>query len=91
MGLLVPAGRATFYEEATRILKATCRPRWLRVYECSTVGTVRLLKDLRPLRQGEEATEYLDEANDVPARSARIYVFRRTGIIAATSNPGRAA
>jgi hypothetical protein len=53
------------------------RPEWLRVYECGTTGETRLLKDLRPSRESAPLTEYVDLATDVPAQSARIYVFRR--------------
>jgi hypothetical protein len=55
------------------------RPRWLRVYECGTSGVAKLVKDLRPSRATPQRTEYADVANDVPAQSARIYLFRRTG------------
>jgi hypothetical protein len=51
---------------------------------------VKLLKDMRPVREEKDATEYLDGADDVPARSARIYVFCRTGITA-SANIDRAA
>jgi hypothetical protein len=54
------------------------RPQWVRVYECDASGTTRLLKDLRPSRETAQLIEYTDLACDVPAQSARIYVFRRT-------------
>ncbi|MGD0309677.1 MAG: hypothetical protein ABSC02_10335 [Acidobacteriota bacterium] len=54
------------------------RPEWLRVYECGASGVTKLLKDLRPSRETAQLIEYMDLANDVPARSARIYLFRRT-------------
>jgi hypothetical protein len=54
------------------------RPEWLRVYECGVAGAPRLLKDLRPSRDTAHLVEYTDIANDVPAQSARIYVFRRS-------------
>ena len=60
------------------------------MYECSAGGAVKLLKDMRPVREEKDATEYLDGADDVPARSARIYVFCRTGITA-SANIDRAA
>jgi hypothetical protein len=53
------------------------RPTWLRVYECNDAGTVSLVKDLPPFRGQDGNTEYIDGAGNVPARSARIYVFRR--------------
>jgi hypothetical protein len=55
------------------------RPEWLRVYECGTSGATKLVKDLRPSRAIPQRTEYTEVANDVPAQSARIYLFRRTG------------
>jgi hypothetical protein len=54
------------------------RPEWLRVYECGASGATKLLKDLRPSHETAQLIEYTDVANDVPAQSARIYVFRRT-------------
>jgi hypothetical protein len=54
------------------------RPHWLRVYDCNDSGKARLLRDLRPWREGDDFTEYLDSGQDVGARSARIYVFQRT-------------
>jgi hypothetical protein len=53
------------------------RPQWLRVYECGASGETILLKDLRPSHETQQLVEYTDVAHDVPARSARIYVFRR--------------
>src|ERR1035441_2359582 len=53
------------------------RPEWLRVYECGASGATKLLKDLRPSRETPRPIEYTDQANDVPAQSARIYVFSR--------------
>jgi hypothetical protein len=52
-------------------------PQWLRVYECGTSGETKLIKDLAPCRQTARLTEYVDLASEVPAQSARIYVFRR--------------
>jgi hypothetical protein len=53
------------------------RPEWLRVYECDASGAIRLIKDLRPSRETAQLIEYTDPASDVPAQSARIYLFRR--------------
>jgi hypothetical protein len=47
------------------------------VYECDASGATKLLKDLRPSRETAQLIEYTDLARDVPAQSARIYVFRR--------------
>ena len=53
------------------------RPEWVRVYECGASGVTKLLKDLQPSHEAAELIEYTDQANDVPAQSARIYVFCR--------------
>jgi len=53
-------------------------PQWLRVYECRAGGSPSLLKDLRPLRKTAAMCEYQDIGEDIPARSARIYVFSRS-------------
>jgi hypothetical protein len=55
------------------------RPDWLRVYQCDSSGNAKLVKALRPAREGGGLTEYLDLDEDMPAQSARIYVFRRSG------------
>jgi len=55
------------------------RPDWLRVYQCDASGNAKLVKALRPERDGGGLTEYLDLDEDMPAQSARIYVFRRSG------------
>ena len=60
-----------------RLVFLRTRPEWLRVYECGQSGAITLLKNLQPSLETKRLTEYLDLANDVPARAARIYVFRR--------------
>jgi hypothetical protein len=72
---------------ATRLLFRSGRPKWVRVYDCDDSGAVRLLRDLRPLREGGELTEYLDAGHDVAARSARIYVFQRARSVHLTVQP----
>jgi hypothetical protein len=62
---------------ATRLVFRHGAPFWLRVYDCDDLGGVRLLRDLRPARATDDLSEYLDAAEGVPARSARIYVFER--------------
>jgi hypothetical protein len=52
-------------------------PEWLRVYEWRAGRTVALLKDLRPRVKSSAVCEYRDDGEDIPARSARIYVFSR--------------
>ncbi len=66
---------------ATRLLFRHGRPHWVRVYDCDDSGIVRLLRDLRPLHKGDELVEYLDAGEDMAARSARVYVFERTGSV----------
>ena len=54
------------------------RPDWLRVYDFHVPGGPFLLKDLRPIRDHDDITEYLDTDQDVPPKLGRIYVFHRT-------------
>jgi hypothetical protein len=72
---------------STRLVFLRDRPKWLRVYECDNSGSTRLLKDLRPLRENQEISEYADVAEDVAAQSARIYVFRRAEAIRLSARP----
>jgi hypothetical protein len=51
------------------------RPDWVRVYECHHDGPPSLISDLRPVRDDNQATEYIDLAQDVPGQSARVYLF----------------
>ena len=60
-----------------RLLFAGERPEWVRVYECDTAGNASLLKDLRPVRENSEVSEYVDTAEGVAAKSGRIYLFWR--------------
>jgi hypothetical protein len=53
-------------------------PQWLRVYEIRAGSEVSLLKDLRPTRKTAAMCEYEDIADNIPARSARVYVFSRS-------------
>jgi hypothetical protein len=62
---------------AVRLTFLNDRPEWLRVYERRGGQNVKLLRDLRPVRGGTDTSEYLDAGRDVPAASARIYVFSR--------------
>jgi hypothetical protein len=62
---------------AARITFLDGRPEWLRVYERRIGRKIELLKDLRPVRGRMRGSEYLDTDRDVPAASARIYVFLR--------------
>ena len=53
-------------------------PSWVRVYECSSHGSPRLLRDLTPAPRQSPNVIYYDEVHDSPGQSARIYVFHRT-------------
>lgn len=55
------------------------KPDWVRVYDCDSRGRPHLVKNLSPVREDGETTEYLDEAENVAAQSVRIYLFRRAG------------
>ena len=55
-------------------------PEWLRVYERDASGVPRLLRDLPPVAVDREPAVYRDLAEDLPAQTARIYVFRRNHI-----------
>ena len=59
------------------------RPDWVRVYECAAARRPKLLKDLRPLREDQEISEYLDTSVHMEAQSRRVYMFWRDA--AATS------
>jgi hypothetical protein len=52
-------------------------PEWVRVYECASSGRPHLLKNLPPVREDQEFSEYLDVGEDLQAQSTRIYLFRR--------------
>lgn len=62
---------------STRLIFRHSRPHWVRVYDCDDHGVIRLLRDLRPVREEHELTEYLDAGQSVAAKSARIYIFQR--------------
>lgn len=53
------------------------KPEWVRVYDCDLGGRPRLIKTLRPARESKGRSEYCDEARDLQAQSARIYLFKR--------------
>lgn len=55
------------------------QPDWVRVYERVGSGQPRLVRSLRPVREDGESSEFIDVAENVPAQSARIYLFRRGG------------
>jgi hypothetical protein len=50
-------------------------PTWVRAYECNSKGQPTLISDLRPLREQEGVTEYIDVAENVDGQSTRIYIF----------------
>ncbi len=63
-----------------RLVFVRHHPEWMRVYECRASGAIRLLKDLPPICESQNASEYLDFGEAVPSRCARIYLFRRTNV-----------
>jgi hypothetical protein len=52
-------------------------PDWVRVYEITTSGKTKLLRDLRPSGERQDLREYTDVAENVAGKSARVYVFHR--------------
>jgi hypothetical protein len=62
---------------SVRLIFRSPKPAWVRVYECPGDKPPSLLKTLYPVRE-DEGTEYLDVAENVPAQSAKVYIFRRT-------------
>lgn len=56
-------------------------PKWLRVYERDASGVPRLVRDLPPTTVDREHAMYRDIAEELPAQTARIYVFRRDHIL----------
>ena len=67
----------------TRLVFLKDCPTWMRVYNCGLDGRAAFLKDLHPLPGKSEDSEYRDVTVNVPARSARIYVFERSASILA--------
>ena len=68
----------------TRLIFFGRRPPWVRLYQCDNSGTARLVKDLQPsepARERTEYTEYTDTSETVEGQCARIYVFRRDGLL----------
>ena len=53
------------------------RPEWVRVYECDSTGTSRLLRQLPLETTDAERAVYTDIAEDLPAQTARVYFFER--------------
>jgi hypothetical protein len=78
--------QATVPRYSARLRFLHGRPQWVRVYECRATGTVTLLKNLSPKTSGTGFGEYLDSDENVPAQSARIYVFLRKLPVSATEN-----
>src|SRR6266567_3574668 len=61
----------------TRLIFAGGRPLWVRVYDCSARVKTTLVKDVPPVRENREVSEYLDVAENVAGQSRRIYAFCR--------------
>jgi hypothetical protein len=60
-----------------RLIFAGRAPSWMRVYDCSDQGVPEPLKSLAPTHQQLDLCEYIDVVEDVPGRSARVYIFWR--------------
>ena len=60
-----------------RLIFAGDRPEWVRAYETVASGGTKLIKDIKLHREHQEVSEYMDVIENVPAQSARIYVFWR--------------
>jgi hypothetical protein len=55
-------------------------PEWVRIYESDPASTSRLLRDLPPKTADRERAVYKDVAEDLPAQTARVYIFKRRSI-----------
>jgi hypothetical protein len=66
-------------------------PEWMRVYDCDPTGHPRLLRELAPETVDRERAVYKDSAEDVPAQSARVYVFERHDILDRDAHSAKAA
>jgi len=80
----------SFEQETIPRYSATLRfkngsPAWVRAYECDASGNTRLLRDLWSRHDGE-SRECVDHAENVPAETARVYVFSRPSITATSSH-----
>jgi len=70
-------GQDEVRRSTVRLLFLGQPPAWVRAYECADSWSPQLLKDLRPLREDRQCSEYLDIGEHQQAQSARIYVFWR--------------
>jgi hypothetical protein len=68
-------GQPSVHRLAVHLVFVRDRPDWVRVYECNRHGPPTLISDLRPVRDDDEASEYIDIAQNVPGQSTRIYLF----------------
>jgi hypothetical protein len=62
---------------SVKLIFDDARPDWVRVYECTASGIAQLVKDLPSDHGTPWRFEFVDNVQDISARSARIYVFRR--------------
>jgi len=74
-------GQDRVHRYAVQLTFEKGRPEWVRLYECDPSGASRLLRDLPPEAADDERAVYHDVAKDLPAQSARVYVFRRDHIL----------
>jgi hypothetical protein len=63
-----------------RLLFAGHAPSWVRVYDCAPPGVPSLVKSLVPVRRKPGLAEYTDVMEDLPGRSARVYLFWRDSL-----------
>lgn len=81
-GAPVSAGSTLSFDQArvgncmVRLRFTRARPPWVRVYELGNSRRPRFLKNLLPAGDDREAREYRDVAENVPATSARVYMFK---------------
>jgi hypothetical protein len=60
-----------------RLIFVGSMPLWIRVYDCSAQKRPVLVKSLVLSRDEAGLREYVDAIEDIPGRSARVYLFRR--------------
>jgi len=52
-------------------------PEWVRVYDINTSGKATLIRAMQPLVRTQNWCEYIDDAENLRSRSARVYIFMR--------------
>lgn len=83
VGLGYYTSTLSFDQEAVRrytvrLLFFGAHPKWVRAYQCDDASAEpKILRELSPVRQNSELSEYLDFQENISAQSARIYLFSR--------------